>query len=356
MMDIYLRKINRGIQDILDRAKKSYKLRQVSDHLFSLTREFVLRKGKRIRPLLFILSYKGYARKPTRDEKGLFVSAASIELLHDYMLIHDDVIDRSLLRRGKPTLHKMFDRKLTFKNTAPIGEELAIVAGDILFALAIESFTSVRENLVRKEQALKKLAETAAFTGAGEFIDVVSGYQSIDELTEKKILLNYTLKTARYTFECPLLMGALLAGAPVQEQNKLSRLGLVSGQAFQIYDDMLDLFGTEKLIGKPVLTDLNESKKTLLIFRAYRRLCASGRLQLRRILEKKNKTMTDLEKLRSLILESGSYHSCLALMTRLQREALALGSELKMKTAHKDMLCAVIKKLSPTRMPLELPS
>lgn len=354
MIDNYLRKINQGIKDILDQAQKNYKLRQVSDHLFSLTREFVLRKGKRIRPLLFILSYKGYAQKQTTDEKGLFISAASIELLHDYMLIHDDVIDRSLLRRGKPTLHKMFDRNLRFKNT--IGEELAIVAGDILFAMAIESFTTVKENLARKERALKKLVETAAFTGAGEFIDVVSGYQSIDELTEKKILLNYTLKTARYTFECPLLMGALLAGAPAREQDKLSRLGLASGQAFQIYDDMLDLFGTEEIIGKPVLTDLNESKKTLLIFRAYQRLTGKKRLRLRHILEKEKKTMTDLEELRSLILASGSYRSCLALMNKLQHQAMVLCSQLDMKTAHKEILCAVIEKLSPTRMPVELPS
>ncbi|MFA5038593.1 MAG: polyprenyl synthetase family protein [Candidatus Omnitrophota bacterium] len=355
MIDVYLSKINRGIKDILDQARRRYKLRQVSDHLFAFTKEFVLRKGKRIRPLLFILSYKGYAARPTTDESGLFISAASIELLHDYMLIHDDVIDKSQLRRGKPTLHKMFDRQMKFKDGAKIGEELAIVAGDILFALAIESFTTVQEDLRRKEKTLKKLVETAAFTGAGEFIDVVSGHQSIDELTEKKILLNYTLKTARYTFECPLLMGALLAGAPAAEQNKLSSLGLASGQAFQIYDDMLDLFASEKVIGKPVLTDLNESKKTLLIFRAYQRLSGTKRRSLRQILEKENKTLTDLKELRALIVESGSYESCLKIMTNLQNKALGLCRDLRMETAHKKMLCAVIEKLSPSRMPLELP-
>jgi len=355
MIEGYLNKINAGIRRVLDEANRHYRLRQVSDHLFAFSREFVLRKGKRIRPLLFILSYKGYAAKPTRDEDSLFTSAASIELLHDYMLIHDDVIDNSGLRRGKPTLHKMFDHKLHLPDGAKIGRDLAIVAGDILFALAIASLTSVKENRRRKEETLRKLAETAAYTGAGEFIDIVSGHENIDDLTEDRIFLNYTLKTARYTFECPLLMGAILAGAPPSEQNKLSRLGLAAGQAFQIYDDMLDLFATQDVIGKPVLTDLNESKKTLLVFKAYRNLRGRSRVQLRHILEKNNKTLADLDALRRLIVASGSYASCLSRMKRLQNKAMRLCDELKMKKAHKKALRSVIEKLSPSRMPVELP-
>ncbi|MDD5019434.1 MAG: polyprenyl synthetase family protein [Candidatus Omnitrophica bacterium] len=356
MIERYLNKINAGIRDVLDRANRHYRLRQVSDHLFAFSREFVLRKGKRIRPLLFVLSYRGYAAKPARDERSLFISAASIELLHDYMLIHDDVIDNSDLRRGKPTLHKMFDSKLRFADGARIGAHLAIVAGDILFALAIESFMAVKEDPRRKEETLKKLAETAAYTGAGEFIDIVSGHERIDQLTEDRIFLNYTLKTARYTFECPLLMGAILAGAAKREKNKLSRLGLAAGQAFQLYDDMLDLFATQDVIGKPILSDLNESKKTLLVFRAHKKLGGGGRKTLRMILEKKHKTLADLKSLRRLIVESGSYTSCFNIMNALQKEAMCLTLELDMKPSHKTALRSIIEKLSPARMPLDLPS
>lgn len=355
MIEGYLNKINAGIRRVLDDANRHYRLRQVSDHLFAFSREFVLRKGKRIRPLLFILSYKGYAAKPTRDENSLFTSAASIELLHDYMLIHDDVIDNSDLRRGKPTLHKMFNNRLRFPDRAQIGTDLAIVTGDILFALAIASFTSVKENHRRKEETLKKLAETAAYTGAGEFIDIVSGHESIEDLTEDRIFLNYTLKTARYTFECPLLMGAILAGAAKSEQKKLSGMGLAAGQAFQIYDDILDLFSSQDVIGKPVLTDLNESKKTLLVFKAYRNLRGKTRARLRRILEKNHKTLADLDTLRHLIVASGSYASCLDIMNRLRKKATRLCGELKMKEAHRKALQSVIEKLSPSRMPMELP-
>ena len=242
MISTFIKKINVGLKEIFEDANRRYRLRLVSDDLFRSSKEFVLRKGKRIRPLLFVLSYKGYTPRRSYGESRLFKSAASIELLHDYMLIHDDVIDNSDLRRGKPTLHKMFDRRVKTPDNKKIGTSLAIVAGDIVFALAIEAFLFVQENMDRKEKALKQLVETAAYTGAGEFIDIVFGHKAIDRLSEKDIFLNYTLKTAKYTFECPLLMGAILAGAKSRELKKLSRLGLLAGKAFQIYDDFLDLF------------------------------------------------------------------------------------------------------------------
>ncbi|MDP2933052.1 MAG: polyprenyl synthetase family protein, partial [bacterium] len=295
MIDQYVKKINAGLKEVMEDAKKRYHLGLISDLVFRQAQEFILRKGKRIRPLLFILSYKGYTKRKSHSDRNLFRSGASIELLHDYMLIHDDVIDASELRRSKPTLHKVFDKKIGLVNNQNIGPQLAIVTGDIIFALAIEAFLAVDEDMQRKEKALRKLVETAAYTGAGEFIDVVFGRKKINELTEKDIMLNYTLKTAKYTFECPLLMGAILAGAKESELKKLSKLGISAGQAFQIFDDLLDLFAAEKTIGKPVLTDLSESKKTWLVFKAYRNLDPKGRAVFMIIFEKKKKTLADLE-------------------------------------------------------------
>ena len=354
-MTLTIHKINAGLKSLFQDANRRYKLGSVSDRLFQDTQEFVLRKGKRIRPLLFILSYKGYTPRKTYPEKKLFASAASIELLHDYMLIHDDVIDNSDLRRGKPTLHKIFDQKIRLSDNAKIGHELAIVAGDILFALALEAFLSIDEDKARKEKALKKLIETAAFTGAGEFIDIVFGHSAIEHFTEKKIFLNYTLKTAKYTFECPLLMGAILAGAHPKELKKLSHLGLAAGQAFQIYDDFLDLFATEKIIGKSILSDLAESKKTLLVFKTYEMLKDKKKKRyFKRILEKKNKTRADLENFRRLVVESGAYDYGLKKMTALQNKAIRLAKELAMKETTRRELENIILKLSPSRMPLDI--
>jgi geranylgeranyl diphosphate synthase type I len=349
-----IKKINKGLQSLLDDANRRYRLRLISDSLFSASREFILRKGKRVRPLLFVLSYKGYAGRKASSDKKLFKSAASIELLHDFMLIHDDVIDNSDLRRGKPTLHKLFDQKVRLPFGEKIGTQLAIVAGDVVFALAIEAFLSIDEEKTRKEKALKQLVQTAAYTGAGEFIDVVYGYKKINRFTESDVFLNYILKTAKYTFECPLLMGAILAGADNAQLRKLSKLGLAAGQAFQIYDDFLDLFASERTIGKSTLSDLAESKKTLLVFRAYRNLKGKKKAQFKRILEKKNKTLADLDLFRRLIVESGSYASCLKKMVSLQEEALRTTRQLKIKTASRKLLEAMITRLSPSGMPYQI--
>src|SRR5208283_1468625 len=94
----------------------------------------------------------------------------------------------------------------------------------------------------RKERALKYFIQTAAFTTMGEFIDTVCGVKPVKDVDEKEVYLNYTLKTARYTFDCPMVTGAILAGANTQEIKKISRCGIFLGQAFQIQDDIIGIF------------------------------------------------------------------------------------------------------------------
>jgi geranylgeranyl diphosphate synthase type I len=353
-METYVRLINESLKRLFRDTDRRYRLRRISPLLFDVCRDFVLRPGKRIRPLLFLLAYQGYARKKRPVRTDLATASAAIELLHDYMLIHDDVIDRAATRRGKPTMHRVFNKKVKTVSGESIGESLAVIAGDIIFALAIESFLAVREDPRRKEAALRHLVATAAYTGAGEFIDIVFGHTTLAAIREKNVIDTNVYKTAKYTFECPLLMGAVLAGAPEAERRKLSRLGLTAGQAFQLYDDFLDTFGTPRLIGKPVLTDLAESKKTLLVYTAYRRLKGAKKRRLRHILEKKKKTQRDLAAFKDLIRESGSYAVCLTRMRTLQRQAACVYRRLAMKDKERLLLGALIEKLSPTELPVAL--
>ena len=351
-MNRIIKRINASLSSLLEEAERHYKLGLISDSLFRYGKEFILRKGKRIRPLLFILSYKGYKKKKSGSEKRLFRSSASIELLHGFLLIHDDVIDNADLRRDKPTLHRLYDRKIKLCDNAKIGRELAIVTGDVLFALAIEAFLSIDESFKRKEEALKQLLAAAAYTGAGEFTDVALSHQTIDCLCEKKIFLNYCLKTAKYTFECPLLMGAILAGAGKKELRKLSKIGIAAGQAFQVYDDFLDLFSTQKMIGKSILTDLAESKKTLLVFKAYRGLKGKEKSRFKKILEKKKKKYSDLNVLKRLIVKSGSYNQCLRLIEELKAKALRTCDQLRMDKTYRKALRSLIDQLSTSHLPL----
>jgi len=353
-MEKTARRINEALKRFFRDVNRRYRLRRISPVLFDACRDFVLRPGKRIRPLLFLLAYQGYAKTRRPRAPRLLTACAAIELLHDYMLIHDDVIDRADTRRGKPTLHRVFDRKVKTDTAAAIGDSLAVVAGDIIFALAIEAFLAVRKEPRRKEEALRLLVASAAYTGAGEFIDIVFGHTDLAALRLRDVYDTYIYKTAKYTFECPLLMGATLAGAPASEQRKLSRLGLTAGVAFQIYDDFLGTFGTEELIGKPVLTDLAESKKTLLVYAAWRRLKGRQKRRFRAIFEKKKKTSRDLATFRRLIISSGAYAFGLRRLKDLQREALAIYKGLTMKKRERLLLGALIERLSPAKMPLTL--
>ena len=299
-------KIDQSLAAFLNKAYQDYNLDQIDPILFKGIRDFVLRPGKRIRPMLLICSYKGYCRKNIKMTPSIYYVSTCIELLHNFMLIHDDIIDRSDLRRGKPTMHKMMEKALKTSESRRLGTDLGIVVGDIVYALAIDAFLSINEDRARKEKALKYFIQTAVFTAMGEFIDTLHGMKTVPRVSEKDVFLNYSLKTARYTFDCPLVVGAILAGARSQDTKLLSELGLLIGQAFQIQDDIIGIFDTQKNIGKSILSDIAESKKTLLVCHAYSQLKGRQRTQFMEIFTKDKTTHQDLAAIRKIFIQAGS--------------------------------------------------
>jgi geranylgeranyl diphosphate synthase, type I len=339
--------IDLALVSYLEEADRRIGLKRTSPALYSGISEFTRRGGKRIRPILFVLSCMGYDDKKLYPYEKLLRSSLAFELLHAFLLVHDDVIDSSSLRRGKPTLHRVFNKKLRVAGTDPIGSSLAIVAGDVIFALAVEALMSINAPGDRKEMALLEFTKVMASTGMGEFIDVVNNITPIENVKKRDVLLTYILKTAKYTFESPLTIGAFLAGADKKEIGKISRLGIMLGQAFQLEDDMLDIFSTSKKTGKPILSDLDESKKTLLVWKAYERLKAPDRKTLSRILSKKRKSRADLVKVRDLIKKSGSHVYCRDLAMSLLRESRNIVSGLKMRSEYKKALGDLIDMSFP---------
>lgn len=318
MIETIRKQINVSLETFMRKVKIDYKLHLVDPILYESIKEFTLREGKRIRPLLLILAYKGYAQKGKRISPALYNASTCIELLHIFMLIHDDIIDRSDLRRGKPTMHRILANTVKTSEPEKLGYDLSIIAGDIVYALAIDAFLSIKEAPERKERALKYFIQTAAFTAMGEFIDTLHGVQDIKNVTETDVYLNYTLKTARYTFDCPLVTGAILAGAPDKDIKLLSQFGIMIGQAFQIQDDIIGVFDSQKNIGKSILSDLAESKKTLLVCHAYETLPAAKRKLFMQYFTKDKKTFSDLVAVRKIFMENGSLTYCLdAVRTRL---------------------------------------
>lgn len=322
---------------------KDYSLSKISPLLFKSIKDFMLRPGKRVRPLLFAAGYLGYAKKPARR---LYQSALSIELLHDFMLIHDDIIDKSCVRRGKPTVHVMLDLYLKSKKNLKFnGQDLAIVIGDIMYAMAIRAFLSIEEKMERKERALRKFIDAAIYTGAGEFIELICGIKTIEKTTKKDIFRIYDFKTAQYTFSSPLATGAILAGADKKQVRLLSEYGIYIGRAFQIKDDIIGMFSQEKEIGKSVLSDLAESKKTLLVWYAYHKGDARSKRKIKNMLRSKNITMRDLLKMRRLTIETKALEAAREEISRLSLKAGESLREIAMKPQYKKILSEFAEKI-----------
>ena len=207
--------------------------------------------GKRLRPMMMKLCFDMFKKEDNEELIGPFMAA--IEMIHTYSLIHDDLpaLDNDELRRGKPTVHVKF------------GEDIAILAGDGLlnyaFSVAAQAF-SVKPGDVNVEKAFAVLASKPGIYGmiGGQTLDVI---KSGSPLTDEEIEYIYINKTAAL-IECAMTIGALLGGASGDEVDKIGQVARAVGMAFQVQDDILDIVGDEKALGKPVLSDEKNEKYT----------------------------------------------------------------------------------------------
>jgi geranylgeranyl diphosphate synthase type I len=337
------KKIDSELARFTCKMDKIYPLRKISPLLSKETKDFILRKGKRLRPILFVIGYLGFAKKPAPN---LYRAAVSLELLHDFLIIHDDIIDKSDMRRGKPSMHKRLENYLSsHKNIKFDGQDLSLVVGDIMYAMAIHAFLSIKEDVARKERALKRFVEAAINTGAGEFAELLYGIKDIKDITKQDVYKIYDLKTAFYSFAAPLSTGAILAGANRVEAERLFKSGMCLGRAFQIKDDILGIFADEKKTGKSSLTDLQEGKKTILIWRAYNNSNMKDRLYIRRILSKGKVTRTDLLKIRKILAASGALDYAKKEISLFSKKAEAFLEPSVMRSKYKNLLRDYTKEL-----------
>lgn len=328
--------VEKELSCFIKNLDKTYGLSNISPLLVKSIKEFVLREGKRIRPVLFVLGYRGFCdKKPS----GFYASTLSTELLHDFMLVHDDIIDKSDTRRGKPSMHKRLNNYLAnYRGIKFNGQDLAIVIGDVMYAMGLNAFLEIKEDPRRKEAGMKQLIKAALYTGCGEFAELLYGIKDIAKISKEDIYKIYDYKTAYYTFSSPLAIGAILAGAPKEESDKLIHYGIYLGRAFQIKDDILGMFGDEKEIGKSTLTDLQEAKKTILIWYAYKNSKQQNKAIIRKILGKKNANIRDLATMRRAIEQSGSLDFARREVLRCAKDAETILNSSKMKTRYKTCL------------------
>jgi geranylgeranyl diphosphate synthase, type I len=280
-----------------------------------------LRRGKRIRPMLFLASYRLFGGDRPLTSPAVLQAAASLELLHTFILIHDDVIDRSETRRGLPTFHKLMEvqlGKLTERERS--GQNLALVLGDMLFALAIDTMVCADLDPARRQIAVRKLLQYVADTGCGETYDILLGARDISRVLEAEIEQMYALKTTRYTFEAPLVLGAILAGAEEAAVAELVRVAEPLGLAFQIQNDLQEFSHFDPL-DRAMQTDLLEGKKTMLVRVAYDRLSELDRSFFQLCLQAPSVKDSSIIKIKELVDKSGAVAVLQARQVKLLQEA-----------------------------------
>ena len=268
--------------------------------------EFVTRRGKRIRPMLMLGSYRVFGGDRSYEDNSLLNAAVSLELLHAFILVHDDVIDQSERRRRLPTFHKLVEERLgKIDGAARVGENVALVIGDILFAMAVDTLRSTDFAPDVRNSALAHFLRYISDTGAGEIYDILLGTRDIARVEEADIMRMYTLKTTRYTFEAPLVLGALLAGLNEDHLRELAELIEPVGLAFQIQNDLIE-YQQFKGVDRLRQTDILEGKKTLLLRVAYERLTDVDRSFLQLCLSTRTSNDASVSKIEQLIDKSGA--------------------------------------------------
>lgn len=204
--------------------------------------------GKRVRPVLTLMAYNIYKENV---EKALY-PAVAMETYHNHTLIHDDVMDCADIRRGKPTV------------CAKWGDTMAILSGDTTLLLAYEFMSHVEDDKLRAAMSL--LTETAKEVCDGQQYDIE--FESRDNVSEQEYINMIRLKTS-VLIAASIKLGALLAGASEEDQKNLYAYGETMGLAFQLQDDLLDVYGDTAVFGKKIGGDIRCNKKTYLLIKAF---------------------------------------------------------------------------------------
>ncbi|WEU40700.1 MAG: polyprenyl synthetase family protein [Candidatus Odinarchaeum yellowstonii] len=312
-------KTGKTIQQFLEeRATEASSLSEENKEFYLNLEEFIMRGGKRLRPIAFIMAYKGVNGR--LDDK-IYLPSISIELLHNATLVHDDIIDHDTMRRGGPTFHTKYTQLYTgiASDPADFGLSVGILGGNILFNLGVEAILKSDFENDRKLKALKLYTDGFREVVEGVFLE--SAMVIRRSSSEKEYLTMIRLKTSSL-FEKGILMGATLAGANEKIIDALSTYAIRTGQAFQIQDDILGVFGVEEVTGKPSDSDIKEGKMTLLRIKLLEVCNHNERDKINKIYGNRNACEKDIEYLRKLLIEKNVLGYCQKLSATLSDEAI----------------------------------
>jgi geranylgeranyl diphosphate synthase type I len=275
--------------------------------------------GKRLRPALVYYTYR--ACGGSSDEEALPLALAT-ELLHTYLLIHDDIMDHAELRRGLATAHALFrDAHRAHRlhgDPADFGRSVAILLGDLSQSWAVELATGAAAGAPELARCFAAMCQEVI---GGQYLELLVAQRRA--ASEEELLRILRLKSGRYTAERPIQLGALLAGASSAVLSGLSRYGTAVGEAFQLQDDLLGVFGDAATLGKPVDADLKEGKFTFLIHHALAKATPGQRRLLEAALGNPDATAEETSEARRVLVETGAQAAVTAMIGERLRAARA---------------------------------
>ncbi len=285
--------------------------------------------GKLLRPAF---CYWGYRAAGAPDGEEIVAAAAALELLHVSALIHDDVMDGSDRRRGRPSAHRQFEQlhRTADWSGAPegFGYGAAILLGDLVLAWSDELLRGCGLPADRVAAGIAVFEAMRTEVIAGQYLDLVAqsaGDAPSDETEDAALsralrVLRY--KTAKYSVERPLQLGATLAGAEPALVEAFSAFGIPLGEAFQLRDDLLGVFGDPERTGKPAGDDLREGKRTVLVATAMTAADDADRATLRTLLGDPTLDADGVEQLRDVLVRTGAVDEVEKMIERLTAQAV----------------------------------
>ncbi|MBP2144522.1 geranylgeranyl diphosphate synthase type I [Methanococcus voltae] len=274
-------------EEILNNMSKELeKYFEKDSNLYNASKHLLLAGGKRIRPYLSIMAYN--LKKD--DLETIMAPALSVELIHNYTLVHDDIMDNDDERRGKPTVHKVY------------GEPIAILAGDLLYAKAFEALSTI-EDSVKAHKVLKVLSKACVEVCEGQTDDM----EFEDKFPSMDQYVDMISKKTGALIEAPILIGAIMADCTEEETEALYQYSKRIGINFQIQDDILDLIGDQKTIGKPVGSDILSGKKTMMVIHALDTLSEDNKERLLQILGNESATSEEVAEAINILGNSINY-------------------------------------------------
>ena len=246
-----LKKVNAAL-DGLAYDRKPFTLYEPIKYVLSLG-------GKRVRPVLMLLAYNLYKDNP----ESIMTQAIGLETYHNFTLLHDDLMDNADMRRGHETVHKKWDANQ------------AILSGDTMLLQAFERIEACEVSKVK--DVMDVFLQTTFEIGEGQQLDVE--FETRNDVREEEYIEMIRLKTS-VLLACAVKIGAILAGASKDDQDNLYKFGEQIGLAFQLQDDLLDVYGDPKVFGKNIGGDITSNKKTYMLINAYNRANDAQRKEL----------------------------------------------------------------------------